>query len=44
MKFAILALAIVAGLAAAIPAKAGNCVTTCNRGFNGSSTCYTNCN
>jgi hypothetical protein len=42
-KFVVVALAALSILATAIPAKAGNCTTTCQRTYNGGSTCNTQC-
>ena len=42
-KYALFALAALSLLSAAIPAKAGNCTTNCQRTYNGGSTCQTHC-
>ena len=43
VKKLILAFAALSILATAIPAKAGNCTTNCQRTYNGGSTCQTHC-
>jgi hypothetical protein len=42
-KFVVVAFAALSILATAIPAKAGNCTTNCQRTYNGGSTCNTYC-
>jgi hypothetical protein len=43
MKFVLISFAALSLLVTVIPAKAGQCVTTCRDGFNGQRVCTTNC-